>query len=133
MAVNKVVEKSGDGIYLVFRIVVGLLFFGHGAQKLFGLFGGNKAALFNMFWFAGIIEVVVGIVIVLGLFTRLAAALGALEMLFALLIAHIPKGLNIYKNGGESALLFFAAFLVLFVYGARKWHLDEVLFKKELI
>lgn len=133
MVVNKIVEKCGDGIYWVFRVVIGLLFFGHGAQKLFGLFGGNKAVLFNMFWFAGAIEVTVGIVIVLGLFTRLAAALGAVEMLFALLIVHIPKGLNVYKNGGETPLLFFAAFLVLFVYGARKWQLDEVLFEKELI
>ncbi len=128
---QKTVKTMEDGLYFVFRAVIGLLFFGHGAQKLFGLFGGSQAQLFNMFWFAGAIEVVAGLLIVFGLFTRIAAAVGAVEMIAALVIAHIPRGINIYKNGGETPVLFFAAFLVLFVYGARKWNIEQLLWKKE--
>ena len=82
---------------------------------------------------AGVIEFFGGLAIVIGIFTRLVAAITALEMLVAYFMAHIPQGPIPLVNQGEPALLFFAAFLVLIAYGAGKWNLGKMLFKKEIL
>lgn len=100
-------------LYTVFRIVVGALFFWHGFVKFPGAQG--------MFLAAGIIELVVGVLLVLGLFTRWAAVLGGLNMIAALVIAHVSKSwvfVGQGNNGGEAALLFLASFLALIAYGS---------------
>ncbi|MBI2508306.1 DoxX family protein [Candidatus Woesearchaeota archaeon] len=129
-------NKFQDYLYFVFRVVVGLLFLQHGGQKLFGWFGGlggNPAELVSLMGLAGIIEFFGGLAIVLGLFTRLAAGVTAIEMIIAYFMAHAPRGAIPLLNQGEPALLFFASFLVLLAYGAGKWSLGKVLFKKEVL
>jgi putative oxidoreductase len=135
----KFFEKNHAEIHAVFRIVVGLLFVGHGAQKLFGWSGGNAVDLMNLFSFnmsslfvlAGLIEFFGGLLIVFGLFTRTAALVSALDMVGALAIVHLPNGLNPFANGGELALLYLVAFLVILSYGPGKWALDNKLFKRK--
>ena len=122
--------KAGSYLFLLFRVLIGFLFFQHGAQKLLGWFGGIP--MNGMMYVAGIIELAGGILILLGLFTRVAATITALEMLAAYFIAHFPQGLNPFLNGGELALLYFAAFLVLVIHGAGKYNLERVLWKKEM-
>ena len=81
---------------------------------------------FNPLGVAGLIEVIVGVLIVFGLWTRLVALVGVIEMLVAWFAVHAAKGVwNPLQNGGEAAVLYFAAFLVLFSYGAGKWSLDK--------
>ena len=131
------IEKyaNKDYFYLVFRVFVGLLFLQHGLQKVFGMFGGiggNTFPLMSLFGAAGLIELIAGIAIPLGLFTRLAAAASAIEMVVAYFIVHVPNGLIPLVNQGELALLYFASFLVLMVYGAGKWSLEKALMKKEV-
>ncbi|MEK6949583.1 MAG: DoxX family protein, partial [Nanoarchaeota archaeon] len=123
--------------YFVFRVFIGLLFLQHGLQKLFGAFGGvtgngQPVELFSLFGAAGLIEFVAGIAIAVGLFTRLAAFISAIEMLVAYFMVHIPNGLIPLVNQGELALLYFAAFLALKAYGAGKWSLEKALMKKEV-
>ena len=65
------------------------------------------------------------------MFTRLAAAVSAIEMVIAYFKVHAPNGLIPLVNQGELALLYFVAFLVLMVYGAGKWSLEKALMKKE--
>lgn len=123
-----------DYIYFVFRVFVGLLFLQHGLQKLFGAFGGiggNAVELSSLFGAAGIIEFIAGIVITLGLFTRLAAFIAAIEMLVAYFMVHAPNGSIPLLNQGELALLYFASFLVLMVHGAGKWSVEKTLLNKE--
>ena len=130
--VQKYAEKYKDYLYLVFRVLVGGIFFIHGAQKLFGWFGGNKvAALVSLMGVAGVIEFFGGLLIVLGLFTRLAALVSAVQMLVAYFMVHFPGGWNPVVNKGEPALLLFAAFLVLLVYGNQKWSVEKAVFGKE--
>ena len=119
---------KGYGPYanLVFRLLFGLMFFLHG----WGKFASGMPA--GTMLVAGIIEVVVGAAVFLGLFTRVAAGLGAVEMLVAYFMAHAGNGWNPLANGGELALLYFAGFLALAVLGNGKWNLEEILFKKEL-
>jgi putative oxidoreductase len=124
-------EKSGDTLYFVFRVLAGLLFFQHGAQKLLGWFGGNKVALFSQMGLAGTIELLGGLFIALGLFTRLAALFSGLLMLAAYFMAHFSQGLVPIVNGGELALLYLATWLVLLAYGAKKWSLEKALWNKE--
>lgn len=120
-----------NGLFFVFRVVVGLLFMQHGTQKLFGLLGGQAAPLFSLMGLAGVIEFFGGLFLVVGLFTQWVALLSAFEMLAAYFMAHAKSGFFPILNKGELPLLFFAAFLVLFAYGAGKFSLDKLFFKKE--
>ena len=129
-------NKFQEYLYFVFRVVVGLLFLQHGGQKLFGWFGGlggNPAELISLMGLAGVIEFFGGLAIVLGLFTRLTAAIAAVEMIVAYFVAHTPQGQIPLLNKGEPALLFFASFLVLLAYGPGKWSLGKLIFKKEIL
>jgi len=99
---------------------------------LFGMFNFQAAPVMSMFGVAGVIEFFGGLAIALGLFTRLAALVSAIEMLAAYFIAHVPNGLVPILNQGELALLYFASFLILMVYGARKLSLEKALLKKEM-
>jgi len=136
---GKFTEKHHDQLYGVMRILVGFLFLQHGGQKLFGWFGGiggdgAAVALFSLMGLAGVIEFFGGLAIAVGFFTRLAALGSALEMVGAYLIAHLPKGLNPFifgGNGGELALMYFAAFLIILAHGARVWSLEKALLKKK--
>ena len=125
----KIFDKNREEIYSVFRIVVGLLFVGHGAQKLYGWFGGSQVELMSLFGLAGVIEFYAGLFIVVGLFTRYAAFLSAANMVGAWIVVHLPKGFSPFANGGELALLYFVSFLVILAYGPGKWALDRKFFK----
>ena len=116
------------------RIVTGALFMQHGVQKLFGMLlppdrpWNGAPDMFTQFWFAGVLEVFGGALIVLGLFTRPVAFLLAGEMAFAYFMAHAPQGFWPILNGGEPAVLFCFIFLFLFAAGAGPWSLDAALF-----
>ncbi|MBI2651459.1 DoxX family protein [Candidatus Woesearchaeota archaeon] len=125
------VEKNHDFFYFIFRVFAGLLFFQHGAQKLFGWFGGPKVELFSLMGLAGIIETFGSLAIAIGLFTRIMALIAAIEMLAAYFMAHVPTGLIPISNGGELALLYFAAFLIIMVHGAKICGIETAIFKKE--
>jgi putative oxidoreductase len=82
-------------LYSIMRIIVGLLFACHGAQKLFGLFGGIGAAaapLPSLMGMAGIIEFFGGLLIAIGLLTGYVAFVASGEMVFAYFMGHFPKG-----------------------------------------
>ena len=116
------------------RIVTGALFMQHGVQKLFGLLlapdrpWNGPPPMFSQFWFAGVLEVFGGALIVLGLFTRPVAFLLAGEMAIAYFQAHAPRSFWPILNGGEPAVLFCFIFLFLFAAGAGPWSLDAALF-----
>ena len=111
----------------VFRIVIGFLFAIHGTAKLFAWpvsQGGAAPVGAWPYWWAGVIETVVGVLVLLGLFTRIAALLGSGEMAFAYFTQHQPKALWPIENGGELAILYcFSLFLIAFA-GAGAFALD---------
>lgn len=112
------------------RIVVGFLYWTHGAQKLFGWFGGfgdgGTADLSTRFGAAGIIETVSGALIVLGLFTRAAAFIASGEMAVAYFWMHVPRGgFWPWANGGELVAIFCFVFLFLAAAGAGAMSLDR--------
>ncbi len=85
------------------RIVAGLAFAQHGAQKLFGVLGGTAVELTSQRGLAGMIEFVGGILIALGLFTSPVAFLASGEMAWAYFQSHAPRGFWPIQNGGELA------------------------------
>jgi putative oxidoreductase len=102
-----------DAAYVLLRAGTGLLFMQHGLQKLFGLFGGSTVPLASRMGVAGILELVGGLLLVLGLFTRPVALILAGEMAVAYVIAHLPRGAVPIQNGGELALLYALIFVFL--------------------
>ena len=111
------------------RIVAGVLFFQHGAQKIFGILGAEQSVeLGSRLGLAGIIEMTTGTLIALGLFTPIAAFIASGEMAVAFFIAHVPRG-SIWPlvNGGEPAVLFCFLFLYLASRDSGDWSLDRIL------
>ena len=111
------------------RIVAGVLFFQHGAQKIFGILGMEESVeLGSRLGLAGIIEMTTGTLIALGLFTPIAAFIASGEMAVAFFIAHVPRG-SIWPlvNGGEPAVLFCFLFLYLASRDSGDWSLDRIL------
>jgi putative oxidoreductase len=129
---EKFFKQGGDYFYFVFRLFVGLLFYQHGMQKLFGLFGGHAVPIVGFLGLAAVIEFAGGLAITFGFFTRLAAIIAAVEMVVAYFTVHLPKGIIPIVNKGELALLYFAAFLAIMIYGGKKWSLEKALWKKEI-
>lgn len=112
--------------FAVLRIVAGLLFASHGAQKLFGLFGASPMTGKPLMLAAGIIEFVCGLLVTIGLFARPAAFLAAGEMAVAYFMAHAPSGFWPVQNKGEAAVLYCFFFLFVAAHGAGIWSLDAL-------
>ncbi len=125
----------------VLRIVVGLLFVEHGTQKIFGFpalqslgpppgaeggaAGGPGGAMMTLMLIAGWLELVGGLAILLGLFTRPVAFLLAGEMAIAYWTVHFARGgFFPLDNGGESAILFCFVFLYLVFAGPGAFSID---------
>lgn len=122
----------------ILRIGAGLLFFMHGAPKLFGWFGGvgpegGAAPLFSLFGLAGVLEVFGGLAIALGVLTRPVAVVLAFEMLVAFFYAHAPQGPIPYANGGELALLYGLVWVYLAGNGAGPASVDRRLAQRKAV
>jgi putative oxidoreductase len=109
--------------YALLRIVAGFLFAFHGAQKLFGAFGGTVAPFGSLRWTAGAIELVGGLLIMLGLFAAIAAFIASGEMAVAYFMSHQPQGVWPIQNRGELAALYCFVFLFIAMKGAGIWSL----------
>lgn len=111
---DKILGKFDGIIYSAFRAVAGFLFMQYGIQKIFGGLGGTMAQSYaSMMGLAGFIELIAGILIMVGLFTSIAAFLSSGLMAAAYFLAHAPKGFWPVLNGGELAALFCFAFLYM--------------------
>ena len=114
----------------IFRIVFGLLFTLHGTMKLFGWPLGTSIPVGTWpQWWAGLIETVAGLLITVGLFTRIAAFIASGHMAVAYFWKSFPKGFWPFSpdaggNGGEVAILFCFAFLLLATTGAGALSVD---------
>lgn len=123
-------ERYAPQVYALFRIVVGFLFLFHGAQKILGMFGGmggGTAPMMSMPWIAGIIELVGGILVMIGLFTHVAAFICSGEMAAAYFMVHQPQGTWPIQNQGELAALYCFAFLYIAARGGGLWSADAAM------
>ncbi|MFF4584215.1 DoxX family protein [Streptomyces sp. NPDC001388] len=117
----------------LFRIVVGLLFACHGAASLFGVLGGAVGTDGGTVdagtwpgWYAAVIQLVCGALVLLGLGTRAAAFLASGSMAYAYFKVHQPNALWPLENGGEASAMFCWAFLLLVFTGSGALGLDRL-------
>lgn len=120
-------KRIGGITHALLRIVSGFLFIHPGGLKLLGWFGGMPAGaeLTPLVTTAGVLELILGPLILVGFMTRPAAFLASGEMAFAYFIGHVPQGFWPIQNQGMPAVLFCFIFLFLFGNGPGPFSLDE--------
>jgi putative oxidoreductase len=123
-------DKYKGHIEGLYRLVVGLLFACHGAATLFDVLGGPHGDVpgFGQWpsWWAAVIQLVGGTLVLVGLATRPAAALCSGSMAYAYFTEHQSEALFPIQNGGEAAAMFAWAFLMLVLLGPGRWSLDSL-------
>jgi putative oxidoreductase len=130
---NRTLARYEPIVLSIFRIMVGLLLFQYGAAKLLKFptvppF--DKVELMSLIGAAGAIELILGGLLVIGLFTRPVAFILSGEMAFAYFIAHFPRAFIPLLNAGNAAILFCFACLYLTFAGGGPWSVDAMLRKR---
>jgi putative oxidoreductase len=125
----KALEKFEPQAYALLRIVAGALFAFHGVQKIFGWLG-RTMPFGSQLWVGGLIELVAGVLIAIGLFTRWAALIASGTMAVAYFQFHWKLEFGGYQwlpaiNKGELAVLYCFLFLLIALRGAGIWSLDR--------
>ena len=123
-------ERARPLVWDILRIAVGLTYFVHGAQKLFGWFGGfgesGTVELMTRWGAAGVIETVAGALLVLGLFTRPAAFIASGEMAVAYFWMHWARSGEMWwwGNRGERVMIYAFVWLFFAAWGSGAFSLD---------
>jgi putative oxidoreductase len=130
---NKTLAGFEPMVLSIFRIITGLLLFQFGVAKLLKFppvetFA--KVEVLSLYGTAAMFELVFGGLLILGLFSRLAALILCGEMAFAYFIGHFPKGFIPLLTGGNLAIMFCFAGLYLTCAGGGPWSLDTIVRKK---
>lgn len=129
---NKMLAGCEPTFLSIFRIITGLLLFQYGVAKLFKypplpMF--EKVELMSLYGAAGSLELILGGLLILGLFTRPVAFILSGEMAFAYFIGHFPRGFIPLLNGGNAAILFCFVCLYLAYAGGGPWSTDAMMKK----
>ena len=137
---NRLFKTNDDYAALALRVPLGIIFMAHGAQKLFGWFGGYglegtgqwMASIglepgYLMALLAGSGEFFGGLLILLGFLTRPSALVLAFTMVIAIVTVHLPNGLFMSNNGYEFGLALLAGSVALTISGAGKLSADRLL------
>jgi putative oxidoreductase len=122
---ERILGRFAPQFYALMRIVVGLLFACHGAQKLLGVLGGQQVPLASQFGLAGVIELVGGVMIAVGFLAGFVALIASGEMAYAYFTVHAPRGPWPIQNGGELAAVYCFIFLYIASRGSGIWGMDK--------
>lgn len=134
-------DKAVQITFFLLRVVAGWMFFQAGCVKMFGWFGGMPPGVppiapWSQIWIGALLEIVGGLLILLGLFTRPAAFILSGEMAVAYWQFHFglfntpPTGGWPVQNHGEPAVLYCFLYLFMAAYGAGDYSLDALIWRK---
>jgi putative oxidoreductase len=123
-------EKQSPYILSVLRIVAALLFLQHGLQKYFG-FPSAGPPMTPLLYVQGVIEIVGGVLLLVGAWTRPVAFILAGDMAAAYFMAHFPRSFFPAVNGGDGAVLYCFVFFYIFFAGGGPWSVDRAMLKQE--
>lgn len=132
MALSDTCAAWAPRVLSILRIMAALLLLQHGLSKFFGFpvpwpAGGGAPAMFSLYWFAGVIEIVGSVLLALGLFTRPVAFILAGHLAFVYFIGHAPRGFYPALNGGSLAIMYcFVCFYLAFA-GGGPWSADAMI------
>ena len=121
------IDRFGPQSLALLRIVASLLFIAHGTSKLFGFppfVMGPQPEVGTLFWFAAVIELFGGMLVLFGIYARQAALLMAGEMAVGYWMIHATKGPFPSNNGGDAPILFCFVFLLIAAAGPGPWSID---------
>ena len=127
MRTHNVLTTWSPQALAVLRIMTALIFMAHGTQKHFAFPPGDNPGtveLFSLMGLAGTLELVGGLMILIGLFTRPVAFVLSGFMAVAYFMAHAPQSFFPINNGGDAAILYCFVFLYLVVVGPGAWSVD---------
>lgn len=127
----QLLDRNRDLAIGLFRVVTGLLFACHGVATLFDVLGGPPSGHVPGFgawptWWAAVIQLVGGPLILVGLWTRAAALVCSGSMAYAYFSRHQAEGLFPIENGGEAAAMFCWSFFLLVFLGPGRWALSTL-------
>jgi putative oxidoreductase len=133
-------NRFTDPVYCIMRFIVGLMLACHGAQLVLGQFGGMPGSDKPIIQIGGWIQLVGGIMVALGLLTRVVALILSGEMAVAYYLFHfsaatttmakifpLSTGGPNYSNKGELAVFYSWVFFFMFFYGPGRWSLDALI------
>jgi putative oxidoreductase len=123
-------EKARPFILSILRIVAALLFLEHGLQKYFG-FPSAGPHMRPLLYVQGVIEIVGGILFLVGAYTRLVAFVLAGDMAVAYFLAHYPRAFFPAVNGGDAAVLYCFVFFYIFFAGGGPLSADRIVLKRD--
>ncbi len=126
-SIETICQSWAPRLLSLLRIIVGLLFIEHGTSKFFAFPSGGETgtvALFSLIGLSGVLELLGGVLLTLGLFTRITAFILSGEMAFAYFIAHAPSSFFPLLNHGEPAVFYCFLFLYVAAAGAGPWSID---------
>jgi putative oxidoreductase len=118
---QRLLGRYSEIAYALLRVIAGLMFSVHGAQKLFGFLGGHQQPVGSLFWVGGVIELVGGLLIAIGLFASWAAFIASGEMAVAYFMVHAKDGSWPILNKGELAVLYCFVFLYIACRGGGRY------------
>ncbi|MCP2337424.1 DoxX family protein [Actinomadura rupiterrae] len=132
-ALTRYADLARPHVLALFRAVVGFLFACHGASSLFGIFGGSMGTGATVhtgvwpYWYAAVIQLACGVLVLAGLITRPAALLASGSMAYAYFVEHQSDALLPLQNHGELSAMFSWTFLLLVFTGPGTFALDHLL------
>jgi putative oxidoreductase len=130
-AIDNLLAKWQPAALSLFRFITGLLLFQYGVAKIFKVpVVPQFAELPPLIMTAGTIELVLGALLMIGLFTRISAFILSGEMAFAYFMGHLPRGFFPVLNNGTAAILFCFACLYLSTSGGGPWSVDAMMKKR---
>jgi putative oxidoreductase len=130
-AIDNLLAKWQPAALSLFRFITGLLLFQYGVAKIFKVpVVPQFAELPPLIMAAGTIELVLGALLMIGLFTRISAFILSGEMAFAYFMGHLPRGFFPVLNNGTAAILFCFACLYLSTSGGGPWSVDAMMKKR---
>ena len=123
-------NRHADRVYCIARIVIGLLFACHGATKVLGFPASQYGPAASTLGFvSGWIELICGLLVAFGLFTRIGAFFASGEMAVAYFMFSASRGLFPIANGGEAAVFYCFTFFSIIFRGGGPWSIDFLLNK----
>jgi putative oxidoreductase len=123
-------ENARPYILSILRIVVALLFLEHGLQKYVG-FPSAGPPMTTLLYIQGLIEIVGGILLLIGAYTRVVSFVLAGDMAAAYFMAHFPRSFFPAANGGDAAILYCFVFFYVFFSGGGSWSVDRAVLKRD--
>jgi putative oxidoreductase len=122
-------EKGRPYVLSILRIITALLFLEHGLQKYFA-FPSAGPAMTPLLYVQGVIEIVGGLLLLLGVYSRVVAFILAGDMAVAYFMAHFPRSFFPAANSGDAAVLYCFVFLYILFAGGGPWSVDRVVLKR---